>query len=196
MPRWRVCHARRPPGGAGAAGSHSRPAQKMWSLPHGVVRGREFATSSRTRTGGRVVGSRHLNSRRPIGYGHFSLSPRIQLISVRSPPNSRANLLACAGRLDVLGREVSWGRRAWWSRAAVKPAVVPHVRDGSALPLMMTPRGGGMGAGGRRRARSGRTRRMCAEPRTGRGLCRGCTRHRRGQGHRRPHGATGRRHLH
>ncbi len=121
MPRWRVCHARRPPGGAGAAGSHSRPAQKIWSLPHGVVRGREFATSSRTRTGGRVVGSRHLNSRRPIGYGHFSLSPRIQLISVRSPPNSRANLLACAGRLDVLGREVSWGRRAWWSRAAVKP---------------------------------------------------------------------------
>ena len=126
---------------------YSRPAQKMWSLPHGVVRGREFATSSRTRTGGRVVGSRHLNSRRPIGYGHFSLSPRIQLISVRSPPNSRANLLACAGRLDVLGREVSWGRRAWWSRAAVKPAVVPHVRDGSALPLMMTPRGGRDGGG-------------------------------------------------
>ena len=43
----------------------------------------------------------------------------------------------------------------------------------------MTPRGGldrgGMGAGGRRRARSGWTRRMCAS-RTGPGLRRGCTR--------------------
>ena len=27
------------------------------------------------------------------------------------------------------------------SRAAVKPAAVPHVREGSALPLTMTPRG-------------------------------------------------------
>ena len=28
------------------------------------------------------------------------------------------------------------------SRAAIKPAAVPHVREGSALPLTMTPRGG------------------------------------------------------
>ena len=96
---------------------YSRPAQIIWSLPHGVVRGRESATNSRERTGGHVVIGRlttlYLNSRWPIGYGHFSLSPRIQLISVRSPPNSRANLPVCAGRLDVLGCEVSWGRRVW-----------------------------------------------------------------------------------
>ena len=104
------------------------------------------------------------------------------------------------GGLDVRGEQAPWGRLAWWSRAAVEPAAGPHVRGGSALPLTMTPRGGldrgGMGAGGRRRARSGWTRRMCAESRTGPGLRRGCTRHRRGQGHRRPHGATRRRHLH
>ena len=71
---------------------------------------------------------------------------------------------------------------------------------GRARGVTMTPRGGldrgGMGTGGRRRARSGWTRRMCAESRTGHGLRRGCTRHRRGQGHRRPHRATRRRHLH
>ena len=104
------------------------------------------------------------------------------------------------GGLDVLGEQAPWGRRAWWSRAAVEPAAVPHVRGGRARGVTMTPRGGldrvGMGAGGRRRARSGWTRRMWAESRTGGGLRRGCTRHRRGQGHKRWHGATKRRHLH
>ena len=32
------------------------------------------------------------------------------------------------GGLDVRGEQAPWGRRAWWSRAAVEPAAVPHVR--------------------------------------------------------------------
>ena len=41
------------------------PRRIMWSRPHGVVRGRESATSSHARTGGRVVDSRYL----PVGLG-------------------------------------------------------------------------------------------------------------------------------
>ena len=87
------------------------------------------------------------------------------------------------------------------SRAAIKPAAVPHVREGSALPLTMTPRGGldrgGMG-GGRPKARPFQLgpsdvrgaqdrARVCVE---------GVIHIARGQGHRRPHEATRRRHLH